>query len=133
MTLDFQTYMELAHLNAESTLEDVTKVIEKFEEALKQGEGEAGFMLGYFASPDSALSERIKSEIGASREKSVDYFRKGYAVLMREASAGNGRAMHLIAMYYQSGLPPVSCDSEQYEYWINKAREVGYRGAGGQL
>jgi TPR repeat protein len=131
MSFDSLAYDELANLNVESTLNDVKRVIEKFEEAIRYGKGDAGFMLGSLFSPENEiLSNAVKVGIGASHEKSRSYFEEAFSVLMREALAGNGRSMHMIAVYYQSGLPPVSYDIAQYEHWKNKALNAGYRGAG---
>ncbi len=133
MSLDFQDFEGLFKLNATSSIKEVLQVTAKFEEAFGSGEGDAGFALGYFYHPESELSESVKSQIGASHEKSDNYFRQAYALFTQDALTGNGRSMHFLANYYQSGLPPVSCDIVQYEYWIKKARKAGYKGAGGQL
>ena len=131
MNLDPQAYDEFAELTVESSLGDVTKVIERFEEAFRHGNGDAGFILGHLFSPYNViLSDTVKAAIVTSHEKSKDYFKNAYPMLMREALTGNGRSMHLIAIYYQSGLPPVSHDPTQYEHWKNKALNAGYRGAG---
>jgi hypothetical protein len=134
VTLEWRDYEELSHLRADSTLEEVLRVRTKFEEAFEQGQGDAGYLLGSFVyAPDSPFSDRVKAELGASHEKAIDYLKRAYSVLMRQALVGDGRAMHFIAGYYQSGIPPVSCDVAQYELWIRKSREAGYKGAGGQL
>lgn len=131
MNHDIQAYDQLSNINAESTAQDVNRVVAKFEAAFRQGQGDAGLILGFLYSPDNVvLSDKVKLEIGATHERSISYFQAAHPVLMREALAGNGRSMHLIAIYYQSGLPPVSHDPAQYEYWKNKAIEAGYRGAG---
>jgi len=124
-------YNQLVHLNADSAPSDVVKAVVKFEKAFRRGQGDAGFILGCLFNPDNMmLSDTVKQEIGATHEKSRTYFKAAHSILMHEALAGNGRSMHMIAVYYQSGLPPVSYDSEQYEYWKNKALNAGYRGAG---
>ncbi len=134
MTLEWRDYEELCQLSADSTLEDVLKVTARFEKAFEHGQGDAGYLLGFFFyNPDSPFSDRVKAELEASREKAIDYLKRAYSVLMHQALAGDGRSMHFIAGYYQSGLPPVSLDITQYELWIKKAREAGYGGAGGQL
>ncbi len=133
MILEWHDYEELCHLNADSTLEEVLRVRAKFEEAFEQGQGDAGYLLGSLYDSDSAFTDQVKAELGASREKAIDYLKRAYSVLMRQAQAGDGRAMHFIAGYYQSGIPPVTYDIAQYEFWIKKAREAGYKGAGGQL
>lgn len=131
MNLDSQAYDELAELTVASSLGDVTKVIERFDEAFRHGDGDAGFILGHLFSPYNViLSDTVKAAIGTGHEKSTDYFKNAYPMLMQEALAGNGRSMHLIAIYHQSGLPPVSHNLAQYEHWKNKAIEAGYRGAG---
>jgi TPR repeat protein len=105
--------------------------VTNLEAVFRQGQGEAGFILGFLHSPDNViLSDKVKLEIGATQEKAIGYFQAAYPVLTREALTGNGKSMHLIALYYQIGLPPVSHDQTQYEHWKNKAIEAGYRGAG---
>lgn len=76
------------------------------------------------------LSDTVKHGIGATHEKSIKYFQTAYPILMREALSGNGRSMHMVAIYYQAGFPPVSHDAGQYEHWKNKAITAGYKGTG---
>lgn len=124
-------YDQFFSLSIDSTLVEVKYVIKNLEEALRCGQGDAGFMLGVLYSPDNAiLSKPVMHALGASHEKSKECLVSGYSHLIREASAGNGRSMHLIAIYYQGGLPPVSHDIAQYEYWKEKAIDAGYRGSG---
>lgn len=131
MNFDLQAYDQLANLNAQSIVEDVRKALAKIEEEFRQGQGDAGFILGFLYSPDNAaLSDKVKLEIGASHAKSIKYFEAAHPMVMREALAGSGRSMHLIALYYQNGFPPVAQDTSQYESWKNKALKAGYRGAG---
>jgi hypothetical protein len=124
-------FLVKANLSAKSSVNDVQKVLTKCEKALAKGHGDAGFILGCLFDPDNTvLSDTVRQAIGATHEKSRRFFEEGYSQLMREALAGNGRSMHLIAIYYQGGTPPVSCDLAQYEHWKQKAIAAGYRGAG---
>ncbi len=131
MEPDLRAYDQLSTISIKSTIKRVKKVVANLEALFRRGQGEAGFILGFLYSPDIViLSDNVKLEIGATQEKSISYFQAAYPVLMREALTGNGKSMHLIALYYQMGLLPVSHNSAQYEYWKNKALDAGYRGAG---
>lgn len=120
-------------LSPESTLPEVREVIARLLAKFEDGDGYSGFLVGLLHEPDNLLiSDTAKQALGASRERAVKYYSQAYAVLSKEAAEGRGAAMHLLAFYFQTGTPPVTRDMEQYQYWITKALDAGYRG-GGQL
>jgi len=47
-------------------------------------------------------------------------------MLQLDANTGNGEAMHLVAMYYQCGYPPVKSDAKLCLEWCERAFNAGY-------
>jgi hypothetical protein len=131
VTIESQAFERLLSLTTSSTLTEVRHVISLLLTVFEQGRGEAGFMLATLFNPENVvLSDSVKSGIGATNEQSKVYYEQAYQLLMREALSGNSKSMHMVAIYFQAGLPPVGHDSSKYEYWKNKAIAAGYRGAG---
>ena len=128
---DSQAFERFLDLAKTSTLAEVREVISQLQTIFDQGQGEAGFMIAtLFDQANVILSDAVKSAIGAANEKSKVYYEQAYHLLLKEAISGNPKSMHMVAIYFQAGLPPAGHDSSKYEYWKNKAIEAGYRGAG---
>ena len=123
----------LKEISPQSTLPQVRKIISTLLQEFQSGDGKAGFMLGLLYDPDNLLlSDKVKEELGVSREQAIEYYSNAYNILTKQATEGHGPAMHLMAYYFQTGTPPVTIDMDKYDYWIKKCLEAGYRG-GGQL
>ena len=80
----------------------------------------------FFSEGNALMSDEVKSAICVSDTMALDYFIRSYELLKKEAQAGNGESMHLIAMYYATGLPPVGRDKDQVKMWTDKAASAGY-------
>ena len=107
-------------------LEDVKKHIEFHEQKYRDGCGKSGYALAFMYAEGNQLKEEIKSAIGVSDKLALSYFVRSFSLLEREAEAGDGESMHLIAMYYQTGTPPVSPDQDLFKHWTDRSAAAGY-------
>ncbi len=113
-----------------NTVKKAQSYIHKLKQAFKCGDGHAGFALAIIYSEGNTLiSEKIKKIIGASDLKASEYNFKSFILLKKTARTGDGESMHLIAQYYQCGLPPVKRNRYLFELWTQKAFAAGYLGA----
>jgi hypothetical protein len=100
--------------------------ISRLESLVAQGEGKACFELSLFCSPVINMPLVLAQPV-LTEERGLELVIQGYPLLMEEAEQGDGEAMALIAIYYQSGWPPVECDMQKFYEWQEKAFAAGYR------
>ena len=60
-------------------------------------------------------------------------FRHAFQILTQEAETGNGEAMYILALYYQTGLPPVTINQELAFQRLKRSFNAGYLPAGPEL
>jgi TPR repeat protein len=106
--------------------ESARKQIARLEKAFQKGDGKAGYNLATIYSPSCCfVPEEVQQKIGASEERSLEYMTKSFGLLKREAKRGDAESMHLVALYYQCGTPPVSEDRDLCLEWNEKAFAAG--------
>lgn len=109
------------------TVEGAREYILELEGQFSGGSGWAGFWLFNIYSEDNAfLSEECKAAIGLSNERALSYCAKAFSLLKAEAERGDGESAHLLAKYYEWGLPPISRDRDIFKYWTDKAADAGF-------
>jgi len=103
------------------------RTVRILEQQFADGHGKSGYDLALILDPTFLLTpEDVKQAIGASAEVAIDYYKRAFPILLRQAEAGVPEAMHLVMQYYQCGLPPVDHDQEQFEYWYGKVRKTDW-------
>ena len=114
-----------------TTVNEARHAAKTLRQQFENGHGKSGYMLAILYDPGTVVtSAEVKQALGVSSEKAAEYYEKAFNVLHREADAGDAESMYLVALYFQSGIPPVSLDMDKYETWKNKAVKAGYRGVG---
>lgn len=110
-----------------ATFEKARNVIDGLDHQFQNGNGKAGYMLSVLHSEGNTLvPQPIRDALGLSDKKAMDYTIKSYHLLRNEAELGDGESMHLLAQYYQTGMPPVSQDRDLFKLWTDRAAEAGY-------
>ena len=91
------------------------------------GDAKAGFiLLAVFDPNNEAIPREWRQRIGASDSKCHKTCVETFKLLQSAARSGDGESMHLIAQYYQCGMPPVDQDMEQFREWCERAVNAGY-------
>lgn len=110
-----------------ATAARLLSTIEQLERLSAQGSGIAGYTLALVYDPGNTfVPEKLKWQISASEETAMKLYRRAFYLLLKEAEEGDGEAMHLVAMYYQSGYPPVSFEFDKFIEWNERAFAAGY-------
>ena len=99
--------------------------ISRLEALVAQGSRKACFALSFFCGGKIIMPLTL-TQPPLPEERGWELLTQGYPLLMQEAEQGDGEAMALIAIYYQSGWPPVDCDMRKYYEWLEKAFAAGY-------
>lgn len=116
-----------------SSIEGIRRSVETLRLQFDQGHGKSGYLLALLITPGTlGIPADVQEYLQPTNEKAAECYIRAYDRLLHEAQHGDAESMYLVALYYQSGLPPVSIDDKQYHHWRNQAIRAGYRG-GGQL
>ena len=114
-----------------STFAELLKVLET---QFRNGDYKAGFELGTLVDPENEVIQlKLRQEFGVSSSELVRIHERTFDLLQEAASTGDGEAMHLIAIYYQSGTPPVEHSMEACREWCERALEAGFLFAANDL
>jgi TPR repeat protein len=99
----------------------------RLNQDFENGIGGAGFLLYMIYSQDNAfLSNEMKIAIGCSDQRAGFYGVKSFDLLQKEAECAKGSSMHLIAKYYELGIPPATRDFDSFKVWTDRAAENGF-------
>jgi hypothetical protein len=122
--------MKLFDFKAFVTLESANSCIELLKQEFEHGCGKAGYALALiFSRENTFIPGEIKRAIGVSDEKALAYQTESFGLLKQSAENGDGESMHLVASYYQCGMPPAARDHHLFGVWTEKAFRAGYVGA----
>ena len=112
--------------NSIKSAAELRAVVDELEEEVSKGNGRAAFELALVHNPDNTvMSEELKPELPCSYDSATLLYEKAFTLLLKEAEDGNSESMHLVGMYYQTGWPPVSQDSEKAIEWNERAFAAG--------
>ena len=119
----------------EATTEDEFMLaVEQLQAEYDRGDYIAGWhLMSVFRPGNMVYPEAWRTRVGASESKchalSVDVFERA----MQLAAGGDGRAMHVVATYYQGGNLVVAPDCKQHLDWCVRAVEAGFIHAANDL
>ena len=110
-----------------ATVSAAKEAVDILKAQFEDGHGKSGYILALLLSPSNVvLSDEIKNKLLVSDASAINWHKRAYEALLAEATSGNPESMYLISQYFQTGLPPVSIDLNQCEYWLSKAKKAGY-------
>jgi hypothetical protein len=98
------------------------------EEQLGLGSGKAGFTLQFLLGDGVIIgSPEARAYLVQLKLDRTHILETSFPLLHDQAMAGDGEAMHHLALYYQNGFPPLSQSFiSMYHYWVEKARRTDY-------
>jgi TPR repeat protein len=109
-------------------------LLDTLRKEASEGNGKSAYALALAYDPSSVrMPVWAREQLGVSDDKAVPLYREAYEILQTNAAAGDGEAMHLIAIYFQSGCPPVAQDFGKFILWTKKAFDAGYLFAANDL
>ncbi len=115
-----------------SSLKQARKTVQLLEQQLAEGFGESGFELALLIDPlnietpletDSPfyISNEIWASIKVSEQKMCQILKLTFDTLLKEAEAGNVKAMAFVEEIYQGFFyPRYLADRDKWRYWVNK-------------
>ena len=108
--------------------EAALKYVSYLERQLALGSGKAGFILHILAGGGLVVgSPEARNYLSQSELNEVEILEQSFPLLHDEALKGDGQAMHFLAHYYQSGLPPLAKSViSMYWYWVGKCKHTDY-------
>ena len=104
------------------------KYVSRLERELASGNGKAGFVLHHLLGKGFlGGSEEARNYLRQLALDETEILERSFALLHEQAINGDGEAMHFIALYFQSGLPPLTKPvASMFQYWVRKAQATNY-------
>ncbi len=115
-------------------LTDANEMIAYFERQFELGSGKAGYHLSLLLGEGLVVgSPAVRAHLASRTSDQMRCLIGAFSLLHEEALNGDGEAMHFIAHYYQSGLPPLKMAvRNMFEFWVRRARAAGFGDPQGQ-
>jgi hypothetical protein len=107
-------------------LASVDELISYLERQFKLGSGKAGFCLGQILAEGLMLGPaEVRDAMAARAADGLHYLKRSFELLHAEALAGDGEAMHCLALYYQGALPPLKTSFHpMFHFWVSQCRQT---------
>jgi hypothetical protein len=115
-------------------LSDANEMVAYFERQFELGSGKAGYFLTMLLGEGLVVgSPEVRAHLATRASDQMRYLIGAFSLLHEEALNGNGEAMHFLAHYYQSGMPPLKMAMhDMFEFWMRRARAAGFGDPQGQ-
>ena len=125
-------FFDLAESNP--TLEQVNAYLADLRAQMDAGSGVAAFELSQLVSKGCVVwSAEIAKQIAISESEERELQLHTFRLLTQNAGEGNGNAMYLLGMYYQTGMEPAEVNILEWIAWLEKALAAGYLPAASEL
>jgi TPR repeat protein len=121
-------------LLTEKTEQEFVEATVRLKKLFEDGDARAGYALTVYLDPDNeAIPPGWRQRSGASASECRRVCVETFRLLQEAANKGDGESMHLVAQFYQTGMPPVPRDMESFRDWCERAVAAGYTFAANDL
>lgn len=108
------------------TVDAAQRTIDRLEQSFATGDGKSGYFLSTIFGGLIVDNPDVARYLAGFKKLELQYAERAFPILLAEAEAGDPYSMHLVAIYYQTGYPPVTPDSHLSEKWKQKAISHGF-------
>lgn len=96
--------------------------IDRLRELFNGGSGVAGFCLAILLCPGLVGGTlEVRAYLSQFGDECEALYRKSFPLLTQNAETGSTEAMNCLAIYYQTGLPPVERSLDTMRMWDERA------------
>lgn len=119
----FDPFVEVG---AFASVESARQTIQRLEELFVAGDGPSGYFLSVIFGGMIVKNAEVEKYLTQFRHLELQHAEAAFPLILRDAEAGDAYSMHLVAIYYQTGLPPAPRNTPLSEQWRQKAIRSGF-------